>query len=113
MKFLRTPEHKRLMKMLTMARKNKGLTQQQLAEAIGENQNFISKYESGERRAAFVIQRPPRVPIDIGFDDVVEYIAKVITNDRHHSDAPLLPGFEHCCLHGKSTLSAVRWTRGG
>ena len=62
MKFLRTPEHKRLMKMLATARKSKGLTQQQLAEQIGENQNFISKYESGERRLDFLevaaISRP-------------------------------------------------------
>lgn len=54
MKFLRTPEHKRLMKMLATARKRKGLTQQQLAEQIGEHQNFISKYESGERRLDFL-----------------------------------------------------------
>lgn len=68
MKFLRTPEHKRLMKMLATARKSKGLTQQQLAEQIGENQNFISKYESGERRLDFLevaaISRP------IGFNIV-------------------------------------------
>ena len=50
MKFLRTPEHKLLMKMLATARKNVGLTQQQLAAKIGEKQNFISKYERGERR---------------------------------------------------------------
>lgn len=50
MKFLRTPEHRQLMKMLAAARKRVGLTQQQLADQIGENQNFISKYESGERR---------------------------------------------------------------
>jgi transcriptional regulator with XRE-family HTH domain len=50
MKFLRTPEHKRLMKMLANARKAVGLTQQQLAEKIGEKQNFVSKYERGERR---------------------------------------------------------------
>lgn len=50
MKFLRSPEHKRLVKMLAAARKKTGLTQQQLAEKIGENQNFISKYENGERR---------------------------------------------------------------
>jgi transcriptional regulator with XRE-family HTH domain len=64
MKFLRTPEHKRLMKMLTAARKSKGLTQQQLAEQIGENQNFISKYESGERRLDFLEVAAISRPID-------------------------------------------------
>lgn len=66
MKFLRTPQHKRLMALLAAARKKMGLTQQQLADQIGENQNFISKYECGERRLDMLevaaISRP------IGFD---------------------------------------------
>jgi transcriptional regulator with XRE-family HTH domain len=66
MKFLRTPEHKRLMELLAAARKSVGLTQQELADQIGENQNFISKYECGERRLDMLeiaaISRP------IGFD---------------------------------------------
>ena len=74
MKFLRTPEHKRLMKMLATARKNKGLTQQQLAEQIGENQNFISKYESGERRLDFLEVAAISRPIDFNLATAVREI---------------------------------------
>ena len=74
MKFLRTPEHKRLMKMLAAARKSKGLTQQQLAEQIGENQNFISKYESGERRLDFLEVAAISRPIDFNLVNAVREI---------------------------------------
>ena len=74
MKFLRTPEHKRLMKMLTTARKSKGLTQQQLAEQIGENQNFISKYESGERRLDFLEVAAISRPIGFNMSNAVREI---------------------------------------
>ena len=74
MKFLRTPEHKRLIKMLATARKNKGLTQQQLAEQIGENQNFISKYESGERRLDFLEVAAISRPIDFNMAHAVREI---------------------------------------
>jgi transcriptional regulator with XRE-family HTH domain len=74
MKFLRTPEHKRLMKMLATARKSKGLTQQQLAEQIGENQNFISKYESGERRLDFLEVAAISRPIDFNLVNAVREI---------------------------------------
>jgi transcriptional regulator with XRE-family HTH domain len=50
------------MELLVAARKAMGLTQEELAEQIGEKQNFISKYECGERRLDFleivVISRP-------------------------------------------------------
>lgn len=54
MKFLRTPEHLHLMRMLADAREAAGLTQAELAALIGEKQNFISKYERGERRLDFL-----------------------------------------------------------
>jgi transcriptional regulator with XRE-family HTH domain len=86
MKFLRTPEHKRLMKMLATARKSKGLTQQQLAEQIGENQNFISKYESGERRLDFLEVAAISRPIDFNMVNAVREIEAEygpIINPKH------------------------------
>ena len=74
MKFLRTPEHKRLMNMLATARKSMGLTQQQLAEKIGENQNFISKYESGERRLDVLELAAIARPIDFNVAHAVREI---------------------------------------
>lgn len=50
MKSLRTPEHKKLISLLTAAREKAGLTQQQLADRLGKPQSFVAKYEGGERR---------------------------------------------------------------
>ncbi len=48
----------RLCALLIAARKNRGMTQAELARALGRTQSFIAKYEGGERRL-----------------DVVEFIA--------------------------------------
>ncbi|MBZ9763328.1 helix-turn-helix domain-containing protein [Mesorhizobium sp. CA8] len=47
---LRSPRQLRLLKELVAARKNKGLTQSQVAEVLGRPQSFVAKYEGGERR---------------------------------------------------------------
>jgi len=54
MKSLRSPEHKRLMKLLRAERKKAGLTQVALATRLGQKQNFVSRYETGERRVDVV-----------------------------------------------------------
>ncbi|CAN7742126.1 helix-turn-helix transcriptional regulator [Mesorhizobium amorphae] len=46
---LRWPRQRRL-EQLIAARKNKGLTQAKVAEALRRPQSFVAKYESGERR---------------------------------------------------------------
>lgn len=43
-------EYQRVINSLKKARKEKGITQAQLAEALGKPQSFIAKVESGERR---------------------------------------------------------------
>lgn len=43
-------EYQRVINALKKARKDKGITQAQLAEALGKPQSFIAKVESGERR---------------------------------------------------------------
>lgn len=50
LKSLRSPEHLRLIELLTAAREKAGLTQQQLADRLGKHQSFVAKYEGGERR---------------------------------------------------------------
>lgn len=49
-KSLRTPRQILLQSLLVEARKAKGLTQAELADALGKPQSFVAKYESGERR---------------------------------------------------------------
>jgi transcriptional regulator with XRE-family HTH domain len=39
-----------LLRLLNEARLKAGLTQQQLADRLGEPQSFVAKYEGGERR---------------------------------------------------------------
>ncbi|MBS0967889.1 XRE family transcriptional regulator [Chimaeribacter arupi] len=43
-------EYQRLISLLRTARREKGLTQQQLASALKRPQSFIAKVENGERR---------------------------------------------------------------
>ena len=49
-KSLRSERHGRLILLIAEARRQQGLTQAQLADAIGRPQSFIAKLESGERR---------------------------------------------------------------
>ena len=42
--------YKRMLKALSAARKAALITQAQLARKLGKSQQFVSKYESGERR---------------------------------------------------------------
>jgi transcriptional regulator with XRE-family HTH domain len=62
------------MEMLVAARKAIGLTQEQLAKKIGEKQNFVSKYECGERRLDFleivVISRPIEFDMENAVRDI-------------------------------------------
>lgn len=49
-KSLRTPRQLLLQSLLVEARKATGLTQAELADALGKPQSFVAKYENGERR---------------------------------------------------------------
>ncbi len=49
-KSLRTPRQQLFLSLLVEARKAKGLTQAELATALGKPQSFVAKYENGERR---------------------------------------------------------------
>lgn len=49
-KSLRTPRQLLLQSLLTEARKTGGMTQAELAAALGKPQSFVAKYENGERR---------------------------------------------------------------
>lgn len=47
---LRTPEHLALMQVLAKVRKEKGITQQELADRLRRPQSYVAKVETGERR---------------------------------------------------------------
>ena len=44
------PRYKALIARLTEARKTHGLSQSALASRLGKHQQFVSRYETGERR---------------------------------------------------------------
>lgn len=46
--------YRRLIEALAAARHKLGISQTELAERLGKRQQFVSKYESGERRLDFV-----------------------------------------------------------
>lgn len=47
---LHTPKHDRLIAVLVTLRKKSGLTQRQLAAALGREQSFVGRVETGQRR---------------------------------------------------------------
>ena len=49
-KSIHSPKHLKLRELLVAARTRAGLTQRQVAEALGRPQSFVAKYEGGERR---------------------------------------------------------------
>jgi len=48
-KSLRSPSQKRLQELLLRVRKERKLSQWDVAKKLGRPQSFVSKYESGER----------------------------------------------------------------
>lgn len=49
-KTLVTERHKRLIVLIIEAREKAGMTQTELANALGEYQSFVARLESGQRR---------------------------------------------------------------
>ena len=49
-KTLYTKKYKFLCEQLRAARKEAGMTQQQVADRLKKHQSFVAKYEAGERR---------------------------------------------------------------
>ena len=67
-KTLGTSRHRALIAFLTQKRKDAGLSQSELAKALGEYQSFVARMESGQRRV-----------------DVIEYekLAEILKFDVH------------------------------
>ncbi len=63
------PRYRDLIDKLVAARKGKGLSQEALAKQLGRHQQFVSRYETGERRLDVVefvdIARQLGVGLDI------------------------------------------------
>lgn len=53
-KTIYSDKYKRVLVLLRQARKNSGLTQVDVASALGKSQSYVAKCESGERRIDIV-----------------------------------------------------------
>jgi len=53
-KTLGTSRHRALIAYLTQKRKDAGMSQAELADALGEYQSFVARMESGQRRVDVV-----------------------------------------------------------
>lgn len=53
-KTIYTEQYKKFLERLCQARKEKGLTQTDVAKALGKHQSYVAKCESGERRVDII-----------------------------------------------------------
>lgn len=74
-KSIYTPDHQRLCQHLRQLRKDRGLTQGELAERLEVNQTFVSKYERGERRLDLLELRQVCRALDVSLVDVAAEFA--------------------------------------
>ncbi|WP_062785577.1 helix-turn-helix domain-containing protein [Novosphingobium capsulatum] len=81
-KSLRTPRQILLQSLLVEARKAKGLTQADLADALGKPQSFVAKYENGERRIDVVEFVDITAVLGIATSDLLTKIEPAVAKTR-------------------------------
>lgn len=82
-KSLRTPRQILLQSLLVEARKAKGLTQAELATALGKPQSFVAKYENGERRIDVVEFVDITAVLGVSTADLLARISPAAARSRH------------------------------
>lgn len=85
-KSLRTPRQILLQTLLVEARKVKGLTQAELAEALNKPQSFVAKYENGERRIDVVEFVDITAALGVSTADLLARIEPVVIRSRQPGD---------------------------
>lgn len=82
-KSIYSKEYSLFLEQLRNAREEKGLTQIELAERLGQTQSFVSKVERGERRLDIVELRAFCSALGIGFSTFIGRIDKTISAAKH------------------------------
>ncbi len=77
------------LEQLRNAREEKGLTQIELADRLGQTQSFVSKVERGERRLDIVELHAFCIAIGVSFPTFVKQI------ERAFSSVPKTPNRSH------------------
>ena len=75
MKSTYTRQYREFLVRIKAARKDAGMTQQELARRLKRPQSFVSKYESGERRLDIIEFMHVAMAIGINASDFVESIS--------------------------------------
>lgn len=73
-KSIYSKEYSLFLEQLRNAREEKGLTQTEVAERLGQTQSFVSKVERGERRVDIVELRAFCRAIGIAFPEFISLI---------------------------------------
>lgn len=80
-KSIYSKEYSLFLEQLRNAREEKGLTQTEVAERLGQTQSFVSKVERGERRIDIVELRTLCIALDLPFISfVVSLDETIVTN---------------------------------
>lgn len=77
-KSIYSKEYSLFLEQLRNAREEKGLTQTEVAERLGQTQSFVSKVERGERRIDIVELRAFCTALGIGFGSFISRIEKAL-----------------------------------
>ncbi len=72
-------EYDLFLKLLRHTREQRGLTQVEVAERLGETQSFVSKIERGERRVDVVELRTFCKAFGLSFTDFTQQVEAVLT----------------------------------
>ena len=73
-----------LLRELRKARKRSALSQEELAERLGESQSFVSKCERGERRLDVVELRSFCNAIGVSFLDFIAHVDSLLGGKQNH-----------------------------
>ena len=76
-KSIYSEKHKKLCELLIRARKDAGLTQQELADKLGTHQSFVAKYEGGERRLDLIELTDISAYLNLNIIDLVEQLGQL------------------------------------
>lgn len=75
-------EYSLFLEQLRSAREERGITQTEMAQMLGQTQSFVSKVERGERRLDIVELREFCRALGLGLSVFVRLLEKVLDNDE-------------------------------
>jgi len=82
-KSIYSKEYSLFLEQLRKAREEKGLTQTDVAQSLGQTQSFVSKVERGERRIDIVELRAFCSAIGVAFPTFIARIEKVLDASKN------------------------------